>query len=219
MTALKVLVILAVLLVLLSLTRVGAVLRFDDTLTVIVKIGPLRMQILPAKKKKKAKKEPQKPRNKAETKQKKSLPKLHIADVRDAVQTLWPAFKRALNRTRRGVRIDPLNVAVVLGGASEPADAARLYGELHGAVWAGMPVLEQLLVIPEPHIRTDVDFTAEETTVQGAVGFSARIGTLIGIGITIAVPALKWLLNNMKKKRVPVGKDDLNGNGKEKSAA
>ena len=60
------------------------------------------------------------------------------------------AAEKALNRTRRGVRIDPLDLSVILGGQTEPADAARLHGELHGAVWAGMPVLERLLVILIP---------------------------------------------------------------------
>ena len=120
----------------------------------------------------------------------------------------------------RGVRIDPLDVSVILGGQAEPADAAQLYGELHGAVWTGMPVLEQLLVIPRPHIHLDVDFTAEETKILGSVGFSARIGTLLRIGMTVAIPGLRWLLAYMKKKKqAPVGKDESNGHGKETPAA
>ena len=81
-------------------------------------------------------------------------------------------------------------------------------------------VLEQLLVIPRPHIHLDVDFTAEETKILGSVGFSARIGTLLRIGMTVAIPGLRWLLAYMKKKKqAPVGKDESNGHGKEKPAA
>ena len=95
-----------------------------------------------------------------------------------------------------------------------------LWPPLHGAVWTGMPVLEQLLVIPRPHIHLDVDFTAEETKILGSVGFSARIGTLLRIGMTVAIPGLRWLLAYMKKKKqAPVGKDESNGHGKEKPAA
>ena len=133
---------------------------------------------------------------------------------------MWPPLKKALRRTRRGVRIDPLGVSVILGGQAEPADAAQLYGELHGAVWTGMPILEQLLVIPRPHIHLDVDFTTVETRIQGSIGFSARIGTLLRIGMTVAIPGLRWLLAYMKKKKqAPVGKDESNGHGKEKPAA
>lgn len=151
----------------------------------------------------------------------KAFPKPSFGEIREALQTLWPPLKKALNRTRRGVRIDPLDLSVILGGQTEPADAARLYGELHGAVWAGMPVLERLLVIPHPHIHLDVDFTAEETKLQGTVGISARIGTLLRIGMTAAIPVLRWLLAYLKKKKqqAPVGKDESDGNGKEQPAA
>ena len=110
-------------------------------------------------------------------------------------------------------------VSLVLGGQAEPADAARLYGELHGAVWTGMPVMERLLVIPRPHIHLDVDFAEEKTNVQGTVGLSARIGTLLRIGMTVAIPGLRWLLAYMKNKQAPVGKDESDGNGKEQPAA
>ena len=169
---------------------------------------------------KKKPEEAQKKQTQKQEKPKKAFPKPTLSDIRDAWKALWPPLKKALRRTRQGVRIDPLDVSVILGGQAEPADAAQLYGELHGAVWTGMPVLEQLLVIPRPHIHLDVDFTAEETKILGSVGFSARIGTLLRIGMTVAIPGLRWLLAYMKKKKqAPVGKDESNGHGKEKPAA
>lgn len=218
MTALKIIAVLAALLTLLCLTRVGVVLRWEDSLFVTVRLGLFRIQILPEKKKKQAKKEPEKPKTTAKAKSHEPLPKPGLADIRDAVKTLWPPLKRALDRTRRGIRIDPLDVSVILGGASEPADTAALYGELHGAVWCGMPVLEKLLDIPRPHTHLDVDFTEEKTAVRGTVGVTARGGTLLRIGWTMAVPALKWLLA-YRKKHQTIRKDESDGNGKEKPAA
>ena len=223
MTALWILGILAALLLLLCLTRVGVLVKFGEELTVTARLGFVRIQVLPAKKKppQHEKKPKAKQAQKSEPeKPKKAFPKPALSDIRDAVKTLWPPLKKALRRTRRGVRIDPLDVSVILGGQAEPADAAQLYGELHGAVWTGMPVLEQLLVIPRPHIHLDVDFAEEKTNVQGTVGLSARIGTLLRIGMTVAIPGLRWLLAYMKKKKqAPVGKDESNGHGKEKPAA
>lgn len=133
---------------------------------------------------------------------------------------MWPPLKKALRRTRRGIRIDPLDVSVILGGQAEPADAAQLYGELHGAVWTRDAGAGTAAGDPRPHIHLDVDFTAEETKILGSVGFSARIGTLLRIGMTVAIPGLRWLLAYMKKKKqAPVGKDESNGHGKEKPAA
>ena len=215
--------ILAGLILLLCLTRVGVLVSFGEELSVTARFGVFRIQILPAKKKspkhEKKPKEPQEKRDKP-AKNKKPFPKPTLQDIRDAVKTLWPPLKKALNRTRRGVRIDPMELSVILGGAEEPADAAQLYGQLHGAVWSGMPVLERLLVIPNPHIHLDVDFTAGETAFRGRVGLSARIGTLLRIGFTVAVPALRWLLAYWKQhKQSPVGKDESDGNGKEQPAA
>ena len=215
--------IVAALLLLLCLTRVGVLVRFGEELSVTARFGLFWIQVLPTKKKppkheKTAKKDglPKRPPKKKPP----AFPKPSFGDVRDALQTLWPPLKKALRRTHRSLRMDPLDLSVILGGAGEPADAARLFGELQGVIWGGMPVLEQLLAIPHPHIHLDVDFTAEETKAQGTVGVSARMGALLGIGMTVAVPALKWLLAYLKKnKQTPVGKDDSDGNGKEQPAA
>lgn len=216
--------ILLLVLLLLCLTRVGVLIRFGEELAVSTRFGFLKFQVLPEKKKppknEKKPEEAQKKQTQKQEKPKKAFPEPTLSDIRDAWKAMWPPLKKALRRTRRGIRIDPLDVSVILGGQAEPADAAQLYGELHGAVWTGMPVLEQLLVIPRPYIHLDIDFTAEETKILGSVGFSARIGTLLRIGMTVAIPGLRWLLAYMKKKKqAPVGKDESNGHGKEKPAA
>ena len=110
-------------------------------------IGPFRIRLTPDKETKKTAGEPKKtgkpkkePKDLAEAAKK--VPKPTLADIRDAVETLWPASKKALRRTRRGIRIQPLRLAVTLGGAEDPAAAAELYGGLHALIWTGMPALE-----------------------------------------------------------------------------
>ena len=88
MTALWILGILAVLLLLLCLTRVGVLVKFGEELTVTARLGFVRIQVLPAKKKppqheKKSKaKQAQKPEP---DKPKKAFPKPALSDIRDAV--------------------------------------------------------------------------------------------------------------------------------------
>ena len=132
---------------------------------------------------------------------KKKWPSFSLEEIWDAVRTLAPPLKRALGRTRRGIRIAPLRLSLALGGQEDPASAAKLYGELNAAVWAGMPVLEQLLDIPDPRIHTEVDFNAEKTRTEGTLGITIRIGTALAVGAGIAVPALRWFLRCMKKHR------------------
>ena len=108
-------------------------------------IGPFRVRLVPSKEPKKE------PKDLAEAAKK--IPKPKLEDLQDAARTLWPAAKKALRRTRRGIRVDPLRLSATLGGAEDPAAAAELYGGLHALVWTGMPALEKLVVIRDPGTR------------------------------------------------------------------
>lgn len=199
--------VLVLLVVAIARTRVGvrAVLGGEQT-TVDAAVGPFRIRIIPRKPKKKPEEPPrqaeapkQKKKQKAPAKEKKALPKITLADVRSAADALLPALKKALRRTRRSIRISPLDLSVTVGGANDPAAAAETYGYLHMAVWTGMPALEQLLVIPDPHIHLGVDFDAPGMRLEGKVGISIRIGTIFAVAFGIAVPALRWFLRFRKK--------------------
>ena len=175
------------------------------TLLLDAKIGWFRIHILPAKTANKKKKERGKKAEDTEERTEKKgkkppFPKPSFSDIRDAVSALWPPLKRALDRTRRGLRIAPLNLSVTLGGLEDPASAAQRYGELNAVLWSAMPVLERLLVIPSPHIHIGIDFMETKTKLEGEVGVSARVGTLLAVGATIGFPALKWFLQYKKKK-------------------
>ena len=115
---------------------------------------------------------------------------------------LWPPLKKALSRTRRSIRIDPLQLSVTVGGEEDPASSAQLYGELHGAVWTVMPVLEQLLVIRDPFVHIGIDFDARETAAEGTVGVSIRVGTVVRLVWTVGVPAVRWFLAFRKRHTV-----------------
>ena len=150
-------------------------------------IGPFRVRLVPSKEAKKTPQETKKtgkpkkePKDLAEAAKK--IPKPKLEDLQDAARTLWPAAKKALRRTRRGIRVDPLRLSATLGGAEDPAAAAELYGGLHALVWTGMPALEKLVVIRDPGIHLGIDFDAQETRAEGELGISIRLGTLIAVG-------------------------------------
>ena len=199
--------VLAALIVLLCLTRVGVHAAFRGSDAVIrIRVGPFRFRVYPPKEKKPKADKPEKEKKKKPPKEKKPKgekknPKISLADIKDAIRTLWPPLKRALARTRRGIRMDPLDLSVTVGGREDPAAAAELYGYLHAGVWTGMSVLEQLLVIPNPHIHIGIDFDRDQTEASGEVGVSIRIGTLLGVALGIGIPALKWFLRFRKKQK------------------
>ena len=176
--------------------------------TVTAKIGPFGVQLFPAKKKKDKSPKEKKPKKatkktsetNAAEKEKKKLPKITLEDIRSAIDALWPPLKRALGRTRRSIRIRPLDLSITVGGAKDPASAAELCGYIHMGVWTGMPALEQLLVIPDPHIHVGIDFDAPDTRLDGEAGISIRVGTLVAVALGVGIPALKWFMKFQKKQ-------------------
>jgi hypothetical protein len=200
---LAILAVLLGLLLLLCLLRVGVLVTFGQPATAHLLIGPVRVQVAPAdpnrKKPKKEKKKPEKP--KKEAGRGKEFPKPTLEDIRSAYETLWPPMKKALRRTRRDIRIAPLQLSLVIGGREDPAGAAELYGYLSAGVWTVMPALEELLVIPAPSIHLEPDFDRADNLLEGRVGLSVRIGTLLAVGLQVGFPALKWVLRYLKKHR------------------
>ena len=150
---------------------------------------------------KKAKQKKEKPAKEKAPKDRQPLPKPGKEDIREALQLLLPALKRALRKLGRGIRIDPLCVSLVLGGKNDPADAAEKFGYLQAAVWAGMPQLERWMHIPDPRIHTDVNFDAEKTEVSGEAAVTLRLGTLFAMGFALLIPAVKWFLHYRKRHR------------------
>lgn len=208
MLFLKILAALALLIALLCLLRLGVRASWGTETRVTAILGPVRFPLVPKKEgktgKEKPKKEKQKKKKPAKEKAAKCrqpLPKPGKEDIREALQLLLPALKRALRKLGRGIRIDPLRVSLTLGGKNDPADAAEKFGYLQAAVWAGMPQLQRWMHIPDPHIHTDVNFDAEKTEVSGEAAVTLRLGTLFAMGFALLIPALKWFLHYRKRHR------------------
>ena len=193
--------IIVLLIALLCWTRVGALVTLGDETTVDVKVGLLHIQLVPGKERAPRRKKPKTEAPESGTAGEKKRSKPTLEDIRDAVDTLLPPLKRALHRTRRGIRVAPMRLTLTVGGQEDPAAAAKLYGEINAGIWVWMPPLEQFLNIPDPQIHTEVDFQAEKTQVEGTLGVTIRIGTLLAVGAGIAIPALRWFLRFTKRHR------------------
>ena len=174
----------AVLLALLAgiwMLRIGVRIALSQGIwTVTLRIGPCSIRLYPPKKEE----QPE---------------KWDPGQIQSAVQALWPPLRRALDRTRRGIRIAPLRVHVVLGAAADPAEGARTYGLIQCGVWTFMPVLEQLLTVKDPQIHVGVDFQNEQTVAEGEAELSLRLGTGLRVAAGIAVPALRWFISMQRQ--------------------
>ena len=98
-------------------------------------------------------------------------------------------------------RIDPMHLSLTLGGLEDPAKTAERYGYLHTGMWNVMPLLEKLIQIPDPNLHIGLDFNTENTAVEGEIGVTARIGTLLLAGLGVGIPALRWFLRYQKKMK------------------
>ena len=200
MAALKIIGILLLIVLLLGLLRVGATITFAEETVVKLRIGPLRLTLLPKKKKKpKKEKQPKKEPAPEEKKGKRAhkLPRLTLRDVPDLVSAVFSALHAALRRVCRRLRIDPMEVTVVFGGA-DPADVAEAYGIANAVVFSVMPKAEEIFYLPDPAIHLRMDYGAEATRCEGKVGISVRICDAFVILFALAVPLIKWFLRLKK---------------------
>lgn len=184
---------LALLIIIVLLLRVGVFVTLTDTLTVLLRIGPVAIPLYPAvEKKEKPTPKKEKPATAATPKKKKKL-SLDITrqDVQEALKAVWQALEGMLRRIGRRVRVTPCEVSVVVGGPW-PDKVAEQYGLVSAAVWTVMPRLEQLIHIRDPYIHLDVDFNAPSTNVEGKLGLYLRVGDLLAIAFAAAKPLLKF---------------------------
>ena len=143
MAALWILGILLALIVAALFLRVGVRIAFGQELRVTAAAGPVRMQIVtrPPKKPKKQKKHKEKKnppeKQKAAPREKRKLG-LTPGDIRSALPYLWKSLQVGLRKTRQRLRIDPMQVSVILGGEEDPAASAETYGWISAAVWTFM---------------------------------------------------------------------------------
>lgn len=196
--------ILILLAVLLSRIRLGVRLTWEPgSLTAEASIGPFRIRLYPPAQRKKSVPQSPAPKEAAQPQQKKhaAFPKPTAEDLRLALETLLPPLRRALDRTRRGIRVTPLEICVTVGGEEDPAAAAQLYGWLHTTVWTIMPVMEQLVRIPEPAIHIGIDFDVDTTVSSGKIGIFLTLGTLVSVAFRIGIPVIKFLTAYMKRSQ------------------
>lgn len=189
----KILGALLVLLLLLLALRVGVEAAFGEGETrVTLRVGPFRFRLLPRKKKQRPTKEKPTPKQPSAGDKPADRPKLGWNEWKCGAKLLLPALKKALGRTRRAIRIDPLRLHLVIGG-DDPAAVGQSYGYAQALLWTLMPQAELLLRIPDPHIRLDADFDGGATRCQGEVGMGFRIGSMARISLALLPPLLKWL--------------------------
>lgn len=198
-----------VILVGLAILPLGAALRYNDAgLSLKVIAGPIRIPILPAKKKdpeeeqkKKDKKHTEKKKN-AKTsapKNKEEKPKEKGGPITDFLPLVKTALD-LLNSFRKKLRINHLELKLILAG-DDPCDLAVNYGKANAAMGNLLPLLEQCFVIKKRDIEVECDFTSSQTLIIARADITITLGWLLGILVFYGVRAVKqfFKINNKRK--------------------
>jgi len=191
-----VLLILLVLLFLLLITPVGVCVSYRRDLLVRVRFGFLRLTVYPPKKKDKTKIKKKSKGSAAKPK----MAKPTWEQIRFSLDMLLPALGKALQRTRRRVRIDPLEAEVVFGG-EDPADVAILYSKVQALVSALLPMMEQLVSVKNRRVSLMTDYEAERTVFTAEVGVRILVWDILVIGFGLLGTGIKWLRGYRELKK------------------
>ena len=178
-------------LVLIGCIPVGVDARYNaEGVFLAAKLGPIRLQLLPQKPKKK------KAPEKAASQEKKPNPIL--SGGVDGILQLLDIVLDTLGDLRRKLRVNELTLYVRIGGSDDPAKAAMGYGRAWAAIGAITPSLERLFVIKKRDIRPALDYTISNTQVDAHLVTTITIGRSLALALRAGIRFLK-ILNERKK--------------------
>ncbi len=197
-------------LVLLAILPLGAAVRFNsEGFSLKVIAGPIRIPILPAKKKdpdavkpkKEKKKKPEKkPKTKAAApKKQEEKPKEKGGPITDFLPLVKTALD-LLNGLRKKLRIKHLKLKLIMA-ADDPCDLAINYGRANAAMGNLLPLLERCFVIKDREVEVECDFEASQTLIIAGADITITLGWLLGIPIFYGVRAVRQFFQIKNKRK------------------
>ena len=200
----KVLLIIVGILFLIGLIPLGADFQTDGGIQLKAIVGPVRIGLFPAKKKKKGgkakeekPKEEKKDEEKEEDKDKKAKEKSFEIALEDIFELLGIGWK-ALGRLRRGLHIRELSVSMSLGG-DDPYDTALACGYINAALGTLLPLFHHLVRVKKECILIAPRFDSDETDFSAHLTLVIRIGSLVWLSLCAAFSVLRWIIRRRRR--------------------
>ena len=193
-----------VLLVLAVLDFIGCILvgvdvGFDGELRLSLKIGFIRVRILPSKPKKPKKQKKKQPAAKKPAQKPAAAPKkpLFSGDPKE-LRALLQLGVQTLGDLRRKLRVELLTLFVYFGGGDDPAKNAIAYGRAWAVIGSITPLLDQLFVIQKRRIEPRFAPQEDKLRVEGRIVLTITIGRALALGIRAGLGFLR-IVSNKKK--------------------
>lgn len=204
MTVLKVLLVIALILFLLGLIRVGGEAEYSaEGFWAKIRVGKLKFQVFPFPPKKKKETDGEKgsktPKMKVKTPENEVKTEAKKGGAIDLVKTALPLVGEAVQGLKRRIRIDRLELSYTAGGANDAAGAAIAFGYANAAIGVLFPFFEENFELKDYHFRTDLDFNAKSPVIYLHIAFSGRIGSLLFFVVRLALKFLTTYLRQRKE--------------------
>ena len=201
---------------LLAILPLGVSIHYNaDGPVIKIILGPLKLQVVPAKKKPpkekkekpkkepKPKKTPEKPPKQVGADAQPPEPKPEKKEQGGSILDFLPLVKTVfefLGDFRRKLRIDNLQLKLIMAGG-DPYNLAMNYGKAWAALGNLLPKLEQWFVIKKRDIEVECDFAATEMTVIAHLDLTITLGRILAAVVKFAFKALIKFLQIMKKRK------------------
>ena len=180
-----------------------------DGLLVRLILGPVRLQLIPGKKKANKKEKPKKQKKpkqtdpqptptKAEPKKKEKS-----SEKGGSVLDFLPLVKLAfelLADFKRKLRVNRLELKVTLAGG-DPCDLAVNYGRAWAALGNLEPQLDRFFVIKKRDMQVQCDFEAEKTLILARLDLTITLGRILHIVFCYGFRGLLEFLKIMKSRK------------------
>ena len=185
--------------VLIGCIPVGVDAGFDGEVRLAIKIGFLRMRILPSKPKKPKKQKKKQPAAKKLAQKPAAAPKkpLFSGDPEE-LRALLQLGVQTLGDLRRKLRVEVLTLFVYFGGGDDPAKIAIAYGRAWAVIGGITPLLDKLFIIKKRQIAPQFDPQAGKMRVEGRMILTITIGRALALGIRAGLGFLR-IVSNKKK--------------------
>mgnify|MGYP007003801905 CR=1 FL=1 len=201
MTFWKVLLIILLVLWLISLIRIGGRVSYGEAgLFAAALAGPFRIQILPAKpKKKKPGKKPKKEKPPVAEKHKKE-PEEGQPGALSRLMKLLPVVGQACGALKRKIRIDDLDLELIWGG-SDPAAIALGYGQANAVLGMIWPIFDHNFKVKHHSFQIGLDYDRPAPAVEVRAAVTLTVGQIFALGIRYGVKVLITWVKSGKTHR------------------
>lgn len=203
MTVWKILLIFLLILWLISLVRIGGRVSYGESgLIVLLLLGPVKLQLFPAKEESGGKWRPKAKRKKASppaAEKHKKEPKEGQAGTLTRLTQLLPVVGQACGALKRKIRIDDLELELIWGG-SDPAAIALGFGQANGVLGMLWPIFDHNFKVKHHSFQIGLDYERKVPAVEVRAAVTITVGQIAALGTHYGVKALIiWV----KSGRIP----------------